>query len=115
MAVSDANVCAHVSFGRVERDPVDARRCELGTQKLFGLAYDDAVPFRLDAHDVERQWARDAQAPTLPRRVTMHAFVLSDDTPLCVNYLAARRSALFLPFAFEVTLDEARVVAVGHE
>jgi hypothetical protein len=45
----------------------------------------------------------------------VNAFVSADDAPFGVNNLAARGHLVFAPFCFEVSLDEARVVAVGHE
>src|SRR5215218_5845562 len=41
--------------------------------------------------------------------------MLPDDAPLRVHDLAARGPLVLPPLGFEVAVDEARVVAVGHE
>src|SRR5205085_3058551 len=76
---------------------------------------DAAVRLGLDAHDVERQLTRDAKPAPLSRRVVMDSLVLADDSPRRVHDLAARGPLALAPFRIEVALDEARVVAVGHE
>src|SRR4051812_11198652 len=115
VTVAHAHVGAHGLARLVEGYPVDARGCELRAQQLVRVADDDAVRLRLDAHDVERQLSRHAYPAPLARRVAVHALVRAHDAPLRVHYLAARGPLAFTPFRIEVALDEARVVAVGHE
>src|SRR5205085_5260544 len=55
------------------------------------------------------------EAAPLPDRVAVYAVVMADDAPPRVDDLAARGPLVFPPLGFQVALDEARVVAVGHE
>src|SRR5690349_9512170 len=45
----------------------------------------------------------------------MNAFVTTDDTPCRIDYLTVTRQTLSCVFVFEITIDEARVIAVRHK
>src|SRR5207248_10963363 len=91
------------------------RCCELIAQQLFLETYDDAILYGVNRDDVERALARNADAASLPDGVVMNAVVSAQDTTARVNDLAFAGQTIRLVFSFEIAINEASVVAVGHE
>jgi hypothetical protein len=45
----------------------------------------------------------------------MNAFVMSDDTASCINYVARAWQTLSRVFCFEISIDKAGVIAVRNK
>src|SRR5947207_2770497 len=85
----DENVPARErGFEIAVADPVHVAQQDLARGQRFARPDDDAAPFRIEPHDVERAARRDADAAALPDREMDDAVVPSQHAPVEVDDFA---------------------------
>src|SRR5262249_10890343 len=103
------------AFARARnRNPIHVLHEAAAAQQAVVRAHRDALRLGVGRDHVERFGRRNAEALTLPHRVSMDPRVASKDPPVFADDLAfgARR---FDAGLFEIGIHEGRIVAVGDE
>src|SRR4030095_4991269 len=115
VTVSNFHICTN-GFGRlVERDPIDSLRNKLARLQALHFTDDDLVFRTLDPHDVERFLMCDAEASTLPDRVTVNPGMRSHSFTRRVDDRSALGHFVRAVFVLEIAIDKFRILPIGNK
>ena len=115
MTIPDAHFRDERFCRIVEGNPIHATSCEFVAQQLVLIANDDAVLCRFDSNNVKRLRICDPETAALTYRVMMKSRVRSDHLSMARDNDSRFRQTIGLFLGLEISIDEARVIAVGNK